>query len=97
MSARQHLSPAEPADLGLCPDRTQRLVDVLQAEVDRGYIPGAVVLLARHGQLALHQAIGQRNPGTGAAMTTADTMIAGTQVAAHRMLICSMFAGPRRR
>ena len=70
MSARQHLSPAEPADLGLCPDRTQRLVDVLQAEVDRGYIPGAVVLLARHGQVALHQAMGQRDPGTGIAMTT---------------------------
>jgi CubicO group peptidase (beta-lactamase class C family) len=70
MSARQHLSPAEPADLGLCPDRTQRLVDVLQAEVDRGYIPGAVVLLARHGQVALHQAMGQRDPGTGSAMTT---------------------------
>ncbi|WP_291013076.1 serine hydrolase domain-containing protein [Hydrogenophaga sp.] len=70
MSARQHLSPAEPADLGLCPDRTQRLIDVLQAEVDRGYIPGAVVLLARHGQVALHQAIGQRDLGACTAMTT---------------------------
>lgn len=70
MSARQHLSLAEPADLGLCPDRTQRLIDVLQAEVDRGQIPGAVVLLARHGQVALHQAIGQRNPGASTPMTT---------------------------
>ena len=60
MSARQHLSPAEPADLGLCPDRTQRLIDVLQAEVDRGYMPGAVALLARHGQVALHQASASR-------------------------------------
>jgi CubicO group peptidase (beta-lactamase class C family) len=70
MSARQHLSLAEPADLGLCPDRTQRLIDVLQAEVDRGQIPGVVVLLARHGQVALHQAIGQRNPGASTPMTT---------------------------
>jgi CubicO group peptidase (beta-lactamase class C family) len=70
MNARQSMSPMEPADLGLCPDRTQRLVDVLQAEVDRGHIPGAVVLLARHGQVALHQAMGQRDPGTGSAMTT---------------------------
>jgi CubicO group peptidase (beta-lactamase class C family) len=70
MNARHSLSPVTPADLGLCPDRTQRLVDVLQAEVDRGYIPGAVVLLARHGQIALHQSLGQLNPGTGAPMTT---------------------------
>lgn len=70
MNARQNLSPMEPADLGLCPDRTQRLVRALQAEVDRGYIPGAVLLLARHGQIALHQALGQLNPGTGAAMST---------------------------
>jgi CubicO group peptidase (beta-lactamase class C family) len=70
MSARQNLSAAEPADLGLCADRTQRLIDVLQAKVDRGQIPGAVVLLARHGQVALHQAIGQRDPGASTAMTT---------------------------
>ncbi len=69
MSARKHLPLAEPADLGLCPDRTQRLIDVLQAEVDRGYIPGAVVLLARRGQVALHQAIGQLDPGKGLPMT----------------------------
>ncbi|MFT5934828.1 MAG: CubicO group peptidase (beta-lactamase class C family), partial [Hydrogenophaga sp.] len=70
MNTRQNLSRVEPADLGLCPDRTQRLLQVLQGEVDRGYIPGAVVLLARHGQIALHQAIGQLDPGAGSPMTT---------------------------
>ena len=35
------------------------------------------------------------SPLMGAAITTADTMIAGTQVAAQSTLICSMLAGPR--
>lgn len=70
MNACQSLSHVEPADLGLCPDRTQRLLQALQGEVDRGHIPGAVVLLARHGQVGLHQAIGQLDPGNGLPMTT---------------------------
>lgn len=64
------LPTAAPADLGLCPERTRRVVDVLQREVDRGYIPGAVVLLARHGRVALHQAVGQLDPAKGVAMGT---------------------------
>ena len=62
------LPRAEPADLGLCPERTQRLVQALQAEVDRNRLPGAVVLLARHGRVALFESLGQRDPATGAAM-----------------------------
>ncbi|MDO9203501.1 MAG: serine hydrolase domain-containing protein, partial [Hydrogenophaga sp.] len=62
------LPRAEPADLGLCPERTQRLVQTLQAEVDRGRLPGAVVLLARHGRVALFESLGQRDPATGATM-----------------------------
>ena len=64
------LPTATPSDLGLCPQRTRRLVDVLQREVDRGYIPGAVVLLARHGRVALHEAVGQLDPAKGSAMGT---------------------------
>ena len=63
----RHLPSNDPANLGLSPDRTQRLIDVLQREVDRGYIPGAVVMLARHGSVALHTALGQRDPATGTA------------------------------
>lgn len=70
MNTPQSRSHGEPANLGLCPERMQRLLQVLQSEVDRGCIPGAVVLLARHGQIALHQAIGQLDPGAGSPMTT---------------------------
>ncbi|MEZ5703801.1 MAG: hypothetical protein R3E42_20235 [Burkholderiaceae bacterium] len=46
----------------------------MQREVDRGYIPGAVVMLMRHGAVALHAAIGQRDPASGHAnaMQTSD-------------------------
>lgn len=69
MTSTTDLPTADPTDLGLCPDRTRRLISVLQAEVDRGYLPGAVVLLARHGRIALHEAVGQLNPAHDPAMT----------------------------
>jgi CubicO group peptidase (beta-lactamase class C family) len=60
---------ATPEEAGLCPLRTQRLLDTLQADIARGRLPGAVVLLARHGKLVLHEALGQRDPAKAAAMT----------------------------
>ena len=63
------LPPADVADLGLCPDRARHLVRVLQADVDRGRLPGAVLVLARHGRIALMEAIGTLDPARGAPMT----------------------------
>lgn len=62
------LPSAAPADLGLCPERTRRLMQVLQAEVERGRLPGAVVLLARRGRVALFESLGQRDPASGEPM-----------------------------
>lgn len=70
MTSHAAMSTASPGDLGLCPERTRRLVDTLQADVMRGYLPGAVVLLARHGRIALCEAVGQLDPVREAAMTT---------------------------
>jgi CubicO group peptidase (beta-lactamase class C family) len=47
-----------PESLGLGSDRLQRLSARLQQGVDRGEIPGAVALVARHGQLAIWKASG---------------------------------------
>jgi CubicO group peptidase (beta-lactamase class C family) len=44
------------------------LIDALQAEVDRQRLPGAVVLIARHGKLALFESLGVLDPATGAPM-----------------------------
>ena len=62
------LPVAAPASVGLCPDRTQRLLDVLQAEVDRQRLPGAVALIARHGKLALFESLGKLDPAMGSPM-----------------------------
>ena len=64
------LPHAQPADVGLCPDRTQRLMDVLSREVASGRLPGAVAMIARRGQIGLFKAVGQQDPGAGTPMTT---------------------------
>lgn len=57
-----------PESLGLGSDRLQRLSTRLQQGVDRDEIPGAVALVARHGQLAYLESFGQLNPAEGTAM-----------------------------
>jgi CubicO group peptidase (beta-lactamase class C family) len=64
------LPHARPTDVGLCPDRTQRLMDVLRREVASGRLPGAVAMIARRGQIGLFEAVGQQDPGTGTQMQT---------------------------
>jgi len=64
----QGLPVAKPADVGLCPLRTQRLLDVLQAEIDHQRLPGAVALIARRGKVALFEHLGVQNPATGVPM-----------------------------
>ena len=62
------LESADPADLGLCPQRTSRLRAIVQDEVDRQRVPGAVLLLARHGRIGLFDALGVQDPAGAAAM-----------------------------
>ena len=62
------LKSVTPEKVGLCPQRLQRLMDVLQGEVAKKRLPGAVAVVARHGQLALYDSVGQLNPATGSAM-----------------------------
>jgi CubicO group peptidase (beta-lactamase class C family) len=70
MTAHPALPIAHPTDVGLCPERTQRLMDVLRREVASGRLPGAVAMIARRGQIGLFEAVGQQDPGTGAPMKT---------------------------
>ena len=70
MTAHKALPHAQPNDVGLCPERTQRLMDVLRREVASGRLPGAVAMIARRGQIGLFEAVGQQGPATGAPMKT---------------------------
>ena len=53
---------------GLLPATHAHLVEVLQAEVRKARLPGAVALIARHGQVLLHETVGQQDPATGVPM-----------------------------
>lgn len=64
------LAQATPEALGFCPDRIRRLRQVLQSEVERQRLPGAVVLVARRGQLALFESLGRQDPATDIPMAT---------------------------
>ena len=62
------LPRATPEDIGLSTPGLARLGRVMQDEVQRGRVPGAVALIARRGQLAYHESFGKRDPASEAPM-----------------------------
>ena len=54
--------------VGLSPQGLQRLTATLKAEVDKGRMPGAVIAIARKGQLAYFETIGYVDPASKAPM-----------------------------
>ncbi|MDQ8186529.1 serine hydrolase domain-containing protein [Pelagicoccus sp. SDUM812002] len=52
LSMSKPIASAKPEKLGMSSQRLERLDSVLQKMVDDGELPGAVVLVARHGQRA---------------------------------------------
>src|SRR5437870_3761411 len=63
------LSTAKPEQVGLSSERLERIGQVLRVDVERGRIPGAVVVVARKGRVASVQAVGFRDKAAGAPMT----------------------------
>jgi CubicO group peptidase (beta-lactamase class C family) len=66
----QSLPSAKPEQVGLSSERLARITSTLKNDVEKGVIPGAVLLVARHGKVALFEAIGTRDPATRVPMTT---------------------------
>jgi CubicO group peptidase (beta-lactamase class C family) len=64
------LPAARPEDVGLSSARLARITETLKADVERGRIPGAVVVIARRGRIAYAEAVGFRDKASGAAMST---------------------------
>jgi CubicO group peptidase (beta-lactamase class C family) len=58
LCAGNRLLAATPEDVGLSPQRLQRIDKVMQHYVDEKKIPGVVVLVARKGQIAYHKSFG---------------------------------------
>jgi len=65
----QSLPSAKPEQVGLSSERLQRITDTFKADVDKRAIPGAVVLIARHGKIAYFETVGVRDPATKMPMT----------------------------
>jgi CubicO group peptidase (beta-lactamase class C family) len=65
----QSLPGAKPEQVGLSTDRLNRITATLQVDVEKGIIPGAILLVGRHGKVALFEAVGARDPATKAPMT----------------------------
>src|SRR5438105_4966183 len=65
----QILPTAKPEQVGLSSERLARLDARLKADVAKGVIPGAIVLVARHGKIAWLDVIGMQDPQTKAPMT----------------------------
>jgi CubicO group peptidase (beta-lactamase class C family) len=65
----QSLPSAKPEEVGLSSERLGKLTARLKADVEKGVIPGAIVLVARHGKIAMFEPIGMLDPETKAPMT----------------------------
>ena len=65
----QTLPAAKPEDVGMSSERLARIAARLRADAEKGTIPGSVLIVARHGKLALFEASGLRDPQTKTAMT----------------------------
>ena len=57
-SFSQDVAPIASARVGFDSAKLSAIVDWLKADVEKGRIPGAVVLVARDGQILLHEAVG---------------------------------------
>src|SRR5205085_491523 len=62
------LPKAKPESVGLSSARLKALSDVLKREIDKGTIPGAVVMVGRRGKVAHFDALGIQDPATQAPM-----------------------------
>lgn len=64
------LPTAEPESVGLSSARLKNLSAALRREVEKGTLPGAVVMVGRKGKVAHVDAIGKQNPAEDAPMRT---------------------------
>jgi len=59
---------ATPETVGLCTDRLTRIAPAIDKWVQRGTIAGATMMIARHGQIAYHEQVGQLDKESGTPM-----------------------------
>jgi len=70
VTTAQDFPRAKPEEVGFSSERLNRLTQVLRDDVAQKLIPGAVILVARHGKVALFETIGMLDPQTKAPMAS---------------------------
>ena len=71
-SVAQNVDPlprGRPEDVGMSSERLGEIAKVINADVEKGRLPGAVIAVARRGKLVYYEAIGFRDKVAGVAMT----------------------------
>lgn len=53
---------ASPESAGIDPQRLKRLTDYIERAIEKKELPGAVLLVARHGKIVLHEGYGRLDP-----------------------------------
>src|SRR5690554_6767405 len=71
-SVAQVLPTVTPAQAGMAADRLTRLDNALMQAIEQERIPGAVALIARHGNIVHHSAYGLSDPDSERAMAVDD-------------------------
>ncbi len=69
MTIPPSLPIADPDVLGLSPARLARMSEAFRAEIARGRLPGAVLLIARGGRIGCFESLGVADPVRGTPMT----------------------------
>ncbi|MBA3478190.1 MAG: beta-lactamase family protein [Lautropia sp.] len=64
----QALPVAAPETMGMSPERLERITAIFTKEVDEKKLPGAVVMVARHGKLVYAKSFGSLNDTAGGKM-----------------------------
>jgi CubicO group peptidase (beta-lactamase class C family) len=67
--AAPQLTSAAPASVGFTADRLVQLDEYVKRQVAGGYIPGAVILLARHGKVVVFDSYGKADADRNIAMS----------------------------
>ncbi|MBA7520950.1 hypothetical protein ES705_13050 [subsurface metagenome] len=60
-TSKQNLVETKPEEVGMSTDRLKRIDKVMNEYIDRDWIPGAVVIIARHGEIVYHKSFGMRD------------------------------------
>src|SRR5712692_5384840 len=65
----QPLPSARPEQVGFSPERLAQITSAFKSEVDKGQLPGAVIVVARKGKVAYFESVGFRDKAAGTPMT----------------------------